>query len=67
MVTLDQIRALLPNNMHEILDPAIWNDREDGSIDHSKPLDAMDTQMRVHTPCSTSFDNRFGAHGWKPI
>lgn len=34
MVTLDQIRALLPKLMHDILDPAIWNNRDDASIDH---------------------------------
>jgi hypothetical protein len=48
MVTLYQIRALLPIHIHDTLDPAIWDSRENGSTDHPEALDAMDMQMRVH-------------------
>lgn len=48
VIRLDQISSLLANHVHRVLDAAVRDDRDDGSVDNTEVLDSVDLELRVY-------------------
>jgi hypothetical protein len=61
VVSLDQVRALLANHVDRILDAAIRDDWDNGSIDYTEVLDTVNLELRINRALANILGQTGGA------